>query len=145
MVSPRMRRNGYFSGHLLGTVVTGYPQIIMILLTHQQLFLYANIRTKIILLVTVGPRIIPGGAQNSRQFYEFSRLREFPEYSRFVATLQTASRSVQWFLHSARQKVPILLYFTRGQHHSPQNFPFACGSAGLPSNTRFLGPIAVLT
>ena len=49
---------------------------------------------------------------------------------------QTANRSVQLFLHSLGQKDPI---FCNGQPF-PKNCPFPWGS-GLPSDTRFLGPI----
>jgi len=48
---------------------------------------------------------------------------------------QTASWSVQPFLHSSQQGVPVL-YF-------PPNYPFPWGMAAAPSNTMFLGPTRV--
>jgi len=49
---------------------------------------------------------------------------------------QTANQSVQLFLHSLQQKVPILY----NERPFPQNCPFH-GEIWTPSNTSFLGPI----
>ena len=56
------------------------------------------------------------------------------------SSTQTASRSVQPFLHSLRQSV-VILYNRRPL--SPQNCPFPWGS-GPSSNTWFPGPTQVL-
>jgi len=53
------------------------------------------------------------------------------------STTQTANRSVQPFLHSSQQSVPILY---NGRPFSP-NFPFPRGMWTPPSNTWFLGPL----
>jgi len=53
------------------------------------------------------------------------------------STTQTANRSVQPFLHSSRQKVPILY---DGRPYPPE-LPLPAGRSGPPSNTWFLGPM----
>jgi len=55
------------------------------------------------------------------------------------STIQTANRSVQPFLHSSRQKVPILTM----DSSFPQNRLFRWG-IWTPSNTWFSGPTRVL-
>jgi len=57
------------------------------------------------------------------------------------STYQTASRSVQPFLHSSRQKVPIL-YNGSPILAAPRNCPFAW-AIWTPSNTWFRGPTRV--
>jgi len=52
---------------------------------------------------------------------------------------QTASRSVQAFLHSSRQGVPILTPVCP----SPSKLPLRMGRSRPPSNTWFLGPTRV--
>jgi len=50
---------------------------------------------------------------------------------------QTACRSVQPFLHSSRQKIPI----PYNECLFPAKLPFPMGRSGPPSNTSFTGPI----
>jgi len=56
------------------------------------------------------------------------------------STTQMANRSVQSFLHSSRQKVPIL-YNGRS---FPTELPLPMGISGPPSNTWFPGPIWIV-
>ena len=54
---------------------------------------------------------------------------------------KTACRSVQPFLHSAPESVPLLY---NGPLCFPQKLPFPLGGSGPPSNTWYLGPTRVI-
>jgi len=87
----------------------------------------------------------PGGANVSSLEGTLASLCEYDwtcaSYGPLESTTHTANRSVQPFLHSWLQNVPI---FYNGSPISPSKLPIPIGGIWTPCNTWFLGPTRVL-
>jgi len=94
-ISPRMRRNGYSSWHLLGRVATPWDHNYT-LYPVNSCFAQIFDCTKIILFLIIFPRGCTELPENSMSF------PSIPDFSRFLATLKCILPDKYWWKHPTR-------------------------------------------